>query len=56
MRQQVVVTEETALLQEVGIYEYRHPLTDAVAYQAELARVQDQIKTMARRDGGAAAA
>ena len=53
MRQQVVVTEETALLQEVGVYQYRHPLTDAVAYQAELARLQDQIKTMARRDGGA---
>jgi hypothetical protein len=53
MRQQVVVTEEIALLQEVGIYQYRHPLTDAVAYQAELARLQDQIKTMTRRDGGA---
>ena len=53
MRQQVVVTEEIALLQEVGIYQYRHPLTDAVAYQAELARLQDQIKTMTKRDGGA---
>lgn len=53
LRQQVVVTEEVALLQEVGIYRYRHPLTDAVAYQAELARLQDQIKTMAKRDGGA---
>lgn len=53
LRQQVVVTEELALLQEAGIYRYRHPLTDAVAYQAELAKLQDQIKTMAKRDGGA---
>jgi hypothetical protein len=49
----VVVTEETAILQEVGVYEYRHPLTDAVAYQAELKRLKDLIKVMALKDGGA---
>ena len=27
----LVLTEELALLQEVGVYEYRHPLSDAVA-------------------------
>ena len=53
LRQQVVVTEETALLQEAGIYQYRHPLGDAVAYQSALARIHDQIKTAAKRDGGA---
>lgn len=53
LRQQVVVTEETALLQEAGVYEYEHPLTDAVAYQGKLATIQDQIKAMARKDGGA---
>jgi hypothetical protein len=53
LRQEVVVTEETSLLQEVGLYEYRHPLTDAVAYQAELKRLQDMIKVMALKDGGA---
>ena len=53
LRQEVVVTEETALLQEVGVYKYRHPLSDAVAYQAELSRIQDRIKTMAKKDGGA---
>lgn len=51
--EQLVVTEEDAILQEVGIYEYRHPLTDAVAYQAELKRLKDLIKTMALKDGGA---
>jgi hypothetical protein len=56
LQQDVVTTEETAVLQEVGIYEYRHPLTDAVAYKAELKRMHDQIKTMARKDGGAISA
>lgn len=53
LRCQVVVTKEAAVLQEVGVYEYRHPLSDAVAYKAELARLRDQIKTMAMKDGGA---
>jgi hypothetical protein len=53
LRGQVVATEDEAVLQEVGVYEYRHPLDDVVAYQAELARLRDQIKTMTRRDGGA---
>src|SRR6185437_347667 len=53
LKREVVVTEETAILQEIGLYEYRHPLSDAVAYQAELKRLQDQIKVTARKDGGA---
>lgn len=53
LRQTVVETEETAILQEVGIYRYRHPLDDSVAYRAELARLQDQIRAMVKRDGGA---
>ncbi|WP_239143462.1 GIY-YIG nuclease family protein [Actinoplanes philippinensis] len=52
-RQQIVVTEETALLQEAGVYQYQHPLSDAVAYQAALAVLQERIKAMARADGGA---
>ena len=53
LRAQVVPVEEEAILQEVGIYEYRHPLSDAVAYQAELKRLSDQIKVMTKKDGGA---
>jgi hypothetical protein len=50
----IVETRETALLQEVGIYDYRHPLTDAVAYEKALDRLQDAIKAAARKkDGGA---
>ncbi|MFG1697921.1 DUF4041 domain-containing protein [Nonomuraea sp. NPDC049309] len=44
----IVQTEETALLQEVGVYEYRHPLSDAVAYKDRLSEVKASIKTMAR--------
>ncbi|MBB5776770.1 DUF4041 domain-containing protein [Nonomuraea jabiensis] len=44
----VVQTEETVLLQEVGVYEYRHPLSDAVAYKDQLTRVKARIKEMAR--------
>jgi hypothetical protein len=51
--QEVVVTEETSILQEVGVYEYRHPLTDAVGYEARLKRLRDTIKVMAQKDGGA---
>lgn len=53
LRVEVVETEEVALLQEAGVYEYRHPLSDAVAYQGELKRLRDLIKSMARADGGA---
>ncbi len=50
---EIVVTEETLILQEVGVYQYRHPLADAVAYQAELKRLKDAIKVMTLKDGGA---
>ena len=53
LEREIVETEDTAVLQEVGIYEYRHPLDDAVAYQSELKRLRDQIKVMNRKDGGA---
>jgi Domain of unknown function (DUF4041)/Meiotically up-regulated gene 113 len=53
VRKAIVATEDLALLQEAGIYRYRHPLTDAVAYQKELASIDDNIKAMVRKDGGA---
>ena len=52
-RRQIVLTEEAQILQEVGVYDYRHPLTDAAAYQGQLKALQEQIKSMARADGGA---
>lgn len=52
-RKAVVATEDLALLQEAGVYHYRHPLTDAVAYERELEKIEEQIKAMTRKDGGA---
>jgi Domain of unknown function (DUF4041)/Meiotically up-regulated gene 113 len=48
LRGSIVETEDLALLQEAGVYEYQHPLADVVAYKAELATVKDRIKAMAR--------
>jgi Meiotically up-regulated gene 113/Domain of unknown function (DUF4041) len=53
LRAQAVVTEDTIILQEVGVYQYTHPLDDSVAYKAELAMLQDQVRAMVRKDGGA---
>jgi len=59
-RELIVVTEETALLQEAGVYKYQHPLSDAVAYQAALATLKTGLRRwrsstaaqfMRRRDG-----
>lgn len=52
-RKEIVATEDLALLQEAGIYRYRHPLTDAVAYQKMLSSIEETIKAMVRKDGGA---
>lgn len=52
-RKTIVATEDLALLQEAGVYRYRHPLTDAIAYQKELASIEESIKAMVRKDGGA---
>lgn len=53
VRRSIVATEDVALLQEAGIYRYHHPLSDAVAYRAELERIESQVKEMAKKDGGA---
>lgn len=53
LRRTLVVTEDLALLQEAGVYEYRHPLTDAVAYERELASLMESVKEMTKKDGGA---
>lgn len=50
LQAQVVATTDLAMLQEVGIYDFQHPLDDAVAYKAALEQLRDQIKTMARQN------
>ena len=44
LQQHVIETRETAILQEVGVYQYRHPLDDAPAYKARLTGLAAQIK------------
>ncbi len=44
----IVNADETAMLQEAGIYAYRHALHDAIAYRSRLDTLQNEIKTLAR--------
>ncbi|WP_228000728.1 DUF4041 domain-containing protein [Nocardia australiensis] len=53
LRTHVVHTRDEQILQEIGIYEYHHPLSDSVVYRDELQHLQGEIKARARRDGGA---
>ena len=48
LSRQLVETRETAILQEAGVYQYRHPLDDALAYKARLAGLQARIKDAVR--------
>lgn len=52
-RRTIVTTEDLALLQEAGVYHYRHPLTDAVSYERELAKIEESVREMIKKDGGA---
>ncbi|MFG3343140.1 DUF4041 domain-containing protein [Glycomyces sp. NPDC048151] len=49
-KRSLVVTRDEALLQEVGVYEYTHPLEDAVAYKAELETIKSKYKSLAKSD------
>ncbi|EME62654.1 DUF4041 domain-containing protein [Amycolatopsis decaplanina] len=49
-RSQLVETRELALLQQVGIYEYAHPLEDALAYKDALGELRLKIKAAAKAD------
>jgi hypothetical protein len=52
-KEQVVETSSLALLQEIGIYQYRHRLQDAAAYKKSLDDLFARIREMAKVDGGA---
>lgn len=52
-RANLIAINDIALLEEVGIYQYQHQLADVVAYEKALERLQDQIKAMNRKEGGA---
>jgi hypothetical protein len=48
---QLVETREAALLQEAGVYQYRHPLDDALAYKVRLTGLQARIKDAVKVGG-----
>jgi hypothetical protein len=48
LRRELVVTNDALILQEVGVYEYRHPLDTAEQYKNELASTREQIKEMVK--------
>jgi hypothetical protein len=48
----IVATSDLGVLQEVGVYQYRHPLENAEQYRTARERISEQIKAMAR-DGQA---
>jgi len=54
LQSHIVETRETAILQEVGVYQYRHPLDDAPAYKDKLAQISAAIKAAVK--GGMAVA
>ncbi|MFJ9870268.1 DUF4041 domain-containing protein [Streptomyces sp. NPDC101165] len=56
LQAQVVTTDETVMLQQVGIYAYRHQLEDAIAYRTRLDSLQADIKNLARTDQAVLAA
>ncbi|MCC3314740.1 DUF4041 domain-containing protein [Nocardia africana] len=53
LRQEIIHTRDEQMLQEIGIYEYHHPLSNSVNHRAELEDLHRQIKAMARQDGRA---
>lgn len=55
LQREVVETRERVILQEVGIYEYAHPLDDATAYKERLDQVQRQYKDLAKSSRAIAA-
>lgn len=46
----LVETDEIHMLQEMGLYEFKHRLEDAVAYKSALSQLRDNIKTLAKND------
>ena len=55
-RRMIVETNEIALLQEAGIYEYQHRLAHSVAYKDALARLRAEFKSCAKNNGAIDAA
>ena len=52
LEDRVVALRDTAILQEIGVYDYQHPMENSDEYKDRLKAVRDQIKASAK-DGRA---
>ena len=50
---EIVETRNVFLLQEVGIYQYSHPLDSSAAYQEALERLEKEIQALVKSGGAA---
>ncbi len=56
LQAQIIETREIKLLQELGIYDFVHPLDDALEYKGRLDRLRTSIKETAKERGVTGAA
>ena len=49
MEREVIETRERAILQEVGVYEFRHPLDDSDQYKARLDETRERMKGLVKQ-------
>ena len=49
----IVKAREEEILQEVGLYDYRHRLEDSTSYKSRIDSLRARIKEMCKADGGA---
>lgn len=48
LRNEVVQTDDALTLQEVGVYQYRHPLDDSAQYKDAITAVKETMKAMVK--------
>jgi hypothetical protein len=53
LNESLVRTREEVILQEVGLYDYRHRLEDSALYKDRIQSVRLRIREMSKKDGGA---
>lgn len=49
LRKQIIETTDAMILQEVGLYQYTHPLDSSAAYKDALAKITDSIKECVKK-------
>jgi hypothetical protein len=48
IQSQLVETSDAQILQEVGIYQYQHPLQNSVEYKDHLAKIDEETKVLVK--------